>query len=145
MHIGDRQSQERLAKAVKDRRRELGLRQQDLSARGGPSKASLYSVENAAADNFSDSTIEMLETSLDWAFGSIASVVAGGPPTPLPVEPEENDVLNDQIEIKYRGWRLTLHLEPSPDATHEQIRRIRRNALDSTMDRIDELDLPDPE
>jgi DNA-binding XRE family transcriptional regulator len=143
MHIGDRQSQDRLAKAVKDRRSELKLRQQDLSARGGPSKASLYNIENSAADNYSDTTIEMLETSLDWAFGSVAAIIAGQNPTPLPVDPEDGEAAGDEIEITYRGWLMTLR--PSPDATREQVRRIRREALNTVMDRIDDLDLPEPE
>jgi hypothetical protein len=140
MHIGDRQSQERLARAVKTRRAALKLRQQDLSERGGPSKATLYNIENAVVDTFSPPTIQMLEVSLDWAHGSVQSIVTGGEPEPLPVDPEEGDEVaqGDGIEIQYRGWRLTLH--PRKDATREEIRQARRGVLNAVVDQLDSLD-----
>jgi hypothetical protein len=136
MHIGDKQSQQRLARAVKTRRAELKLRQQDLTGRGGPSKASLYNIENAAAVDFADQTIADLERSLDWATGSVAAILRGEEPTALPAPEPETE--SGGIQVEYLGWRLTLH--PRAGATREEISRARKAVLDAVIDRLEELD-----
>lgn len=61
---------ERLADRVKRRRERLGLRQDEMAGRGGPSTTTLTKVENAAAPPPAPSTLRKLDASLGWTEGS---------------------------------------------------------------------------
>lgn len=72
---------DRLARHVKQRREELGLRQDQLKDRGGPSTTTLSKIENAT-DTPAPVTLRKLDDSLDWERGSAARTLRGGDPTP---------------------------------------------------------------
>ena len=71
---------ERLAKAVRLRREELGLRQDQMRNRGGPSTTKLTEIERAMPPAPTAGTLRKLDVSLGWAAGSAAAVLAGGEP-----------------------------------------------------------------
>lgn len=73
----------RLARAVATRRAELRLNQGDLHPRGGPSLATVQSIESARTDTYRQRTLVDLERALDWKSGSVDAVLAGGEPTPF--------------------------------------------------------------
>ncbi|MEV3980769.1 helix-turn-helix transcriptional regulator [Nonomuraea sp. NPDC049758] len=92
----------RLAKAVRDRRDELNVTQTEVSAKGGPSPATLSLIESAARSSFSRTTLRKLERGLGWAGGEAmrivrgenASATGGDTPTPrrVPIETGRPDV-----------------------------------------------------
>ncbi|MGI6797989.1 helix-turn-helix domain-containing protein [Gordonia sihwensis] len=71
----------RLGRFVKDRREELGLRQDELGRRGGPSTTTLTKVENAVTPQLAAVTLLRLDMGLGWEPGSSARVLAGGHPS----------------------------------------------------------------
>jgi transcriptional regulator with XRE-family HTH domain len=73
-------SWERLGKAVRHRRKELGLNQADVSARGGPSEKTLRAIENNQAGRLVGKLRRGLERALEWDTGSVEAVLQGGAP-----------------------------------------------------------------
>jgi hypothetical protein len=143
MRIPDPDAQRRLAVAIKRRRDdELHLRQEDVSARGGPSKAWLYSIENAGADAYHDAAIAKLERALLWEPGSVAAIVAGGDPTVLASSDEEADSV-EPVELIYRGYRVVMY--PNPKATPEEVARAQQSVLESVMEQLRQIGLEPPE
>lgn len=71
----------RLADAVRDRRRELRMTQEDVRARGGPSTATLRQIERGSALDYRSGTTEPLEDAIGWRRGSVDTVLRGGDPT----------------------------------------------------------------
>lgn len=145
MRIPNVDDRRRLAAAIKKRRdEELHLRQEDVSARGGPSKAWLYSVENAGADAYSDTSIARLEKALMWAPGSCAAIVAGDQPIPLaPNDEDENGEGVEPVELIYGGYRVIMY--PNPDATPEERARAQQSVLEAVMRRLQEIGLEPPD
>lgn len=75
----------RLARYARERRDELGLTQEEVAARGGPSTATLRIIENLDRDNASQSSfrpksLRQLEDGLGWERGSALTIIAGGEP-----------------------------------------------------------------
>lgn len=91
----------RVGQYVKSRRKELGLRQEDLQGRGGPSPALVRQLENGRYDaDMQDAMRSGLERSLEWAAGSLTSISAGGEPMPEPsntVAPPSSPDLDRQL------------------------------------------------
>lgn len=75
------QGPERLAKAVKARRTQLGLAQGDLGGRGGPGVVTVGQIERGQ-NRPQGLTLARLDRALEWEPGSAAEVLAGGQPTP---------------------------------------------------------------
>ena len=73
----------RLAAAVKDRRTELRMTQQDVQDAGGPSSAKIREIENQRTSSFSTSKRRDLERVLRWAPGSVDATLHGDDPVPL--------------------------------------------------------------
>lgn len=73
-------SWERLGKAVRHRRKELGLNQADVSARGGPSEKTLRAIENNQAGRLGGKLRRALERAIEWDTGSVEAVLQGGAP-----------------------------------------------------------------
>lgn len=72
----------RLGRAVANRRAELRLSQGELHGRGGPSLASVQSIEGARSDTYRDRTLADLERALGWERGSVETILfSGGQPT----------------------------------------------------------------
>lgn len=71
---------ERLARHVRERREELGLTQEEVASRGGPSTATLRLIENNAGDSYRQKSLRQLEDALGWARGSVLAILAGEEP-----------------------------------------------------------------
>lgn len=67
-------------RAVTERRSALGLTQEQLTAMGGPSTATLRLIEGALQDNYRSHTLYSLDRALGWSPGSHLSVLAGREP-----------------------------------------------------------------
>jgi transcriptional regulator with XRE-family HTH domain len=72
-----------LGDAVRRRRKELGLNQVDVVARGGPSVETLRAVENKRSSRLSRRMRRALEQAIEWEEGSIDAVLQGGAPRVL--------------------------------------------------------------
>lgn len=83
----------RLAQAVKERREELGMTQQDLSNRSGVSVPTIRAVERERSGELSTRVIRALETALGWQHGSIAAIAIGEDPT----------LADDNVSVLRRG------------------------------------------
>ncbi|WP_224153475.1 helix-turn-helix domain-containing protein [Mycobacterium avium] len=70
-------SWEMLGEAVRERRIELGLTQEQLAERGGPSTPTLRAIENNRAGRLSPRLRRSLERTLQWSAGSVDQVLAG--------------------------------------------------------------------
>lgn len=71
---------QRLADAVKQRRVDLRLSQEEMQARGGPSTTKMSQIEAAKPPYPRGATQRRLEQALGWAAGSVDKVIAGGVP-----------------------------------------------------------------
>jgi hypothetical protein len=70
---------EKLAVAVRDRRRELGFRTREAFAEATDlSPRVLGDIENARRDNYDTKTIQKLEAALQWARGRVLDLLRGG-------------------------------------------------------------------
>lgn len=76
-------SWDKLAEAVRHRRRLLKLTQAEVTKRGGPSIATVRGIETKRASRLSQRSRRALERALEWAPGSVDDVLAGGRPRPL--------------------------------------------------------------
>jgi transcriptional regulator with XRE-family HTH domain len=76
-------SWEQLGDAVRHRRKELGLTQADVTARGGPSVETVRAVENNRAGRLGRQSRRALERAIEWEAGSIDAVLEGGAPCVL--------------------------------------------------------------
>lgn len=98
----------RLAQYVFERRHALGLSQDDVRARGGPSTATLRHIEGALRTSYKPYVISGLERALGWEQGSIRAILSGSEPTlierssrPAPSDsPPGLRELEDQIRAK---------------------------------------------
>lgn len=72
----------RFGEIVKARREDLGLRQDQLVERRGPSTTTMTKVENGNPPPPSAVTLRKLDTSLGWEPGSAQKTLDGGNPTP---------------------------------------------------------------
>lgn len=71
----------RFGRIVRDRREELGLRQDELKAIGGPSSTTMVKVEKGTPPAPTPLTLRRLDAALDWVDGSAAATLAGGEPS----------------------------------------------------------------
>ncbi|MEH0564689.1 helix-turn-helix domain-containing protein [Streptomyces scabiei] len=74
----------RLAEHIERRIAELALEYAEVCRRAGVSDETLMKIRKGASAR--SSTYRKLETALQWEHGSIATVLAGGKPTPLAVQ-----------------------------------------------------------
>lgn len=77
-------SWERVGLAVRHRRKELGLTQSEVTARGGPSVPTLRALENNRAGRLSNKLRRALESAIEWDTGSFEAILEGGVPRILP-------------------------------------------------------------
>lgn len=90
---------QRLAEAVIERRKELGLGQQALAERAAMagqriSFQTVRNVESAVQETYRPQTLAALDAGLAWPTGSAARILQGGDPPeaappPLPAEPAD--------------------------------------------------------
>ncbi|AEF43093.1 helix-turn-helix domain-containing protein [Hoyosella subflava] len=74
----DEDAADRLARAVRERRKELGLSQSQLHGRGGPSGPTLVRIEHAEVPLPGPVTLAKLDRALGWTPGSANAVVEDG-------------------------------------------------------------------
>lgn len=97
-----------LATQVRVRMKSLGLTQQEVQQRGGPSPAKLREILNERSQVLSPSLRRGLEHALKWPTGSIAKTLEGHPPiraadneTPEipgpPADPDEEFIAMQQV------------------------------------------------
>lgn len=71
---------ERLGEAIRARRAQLGLTQQDVSRSGGPSDFTLSAIEQGTPRTYHQRTKMALERVLRWKSGAVESILAGEDP-----------------------------------------------------------------
>lgn len=125
---------QRLADQVVRRRGALGLTQAEVAHRGPLSLDRVQAIEGARSSKYRAGTIAALERALEWAYGSVQAILAGGEPTPLEApkmtdsaratdqlsverEPTARDVADQMTELA--NW---LKVEREHD--RERIRRL---------------------
>lgn len=65
-----------LGRAVVQRRTELGLSQEEVADSGGPSVASLRTIEHESAEAYRPKTLTSLDRALGWPVGTSAGLLA---------------------------------------------------------------------
>lgn len=65
----------RLGVAVRRRRERLGLTQQEVAAKGGPSTATMRQIEGGLTDGYRAKTLYQLDEALDWERGTCIAIV----------------------------------------------------------------------
>lgn len=73
----------RLARLVRDRRGDLGMTQEEVTAAGGPSNSTVRLIEGARRPGYRPATLRALERALRWERGSARAVLDGGDPLAL--------------------------------------------------------------
>jgi len=74
---------QRLAECVRERRADLDMTQEDVSAAGGPSGSTQRLIEGALQDRYQPVILRRLEHALRWQRGSVRAVLDGGDPVPV--------------------------------------------------------------
>lgn len=96
----------RLAVVVRERMADLGLTQEDLRVRGGPSQAwtrdLLHAEDRDETKAIQPDTLRKLDVGMGWEPGSARRVLAGGEPTPLGSSDDPPQKLDDDPE-----WVIT--------------------------------------
>jgi transcriptional regulator with XRE-family HTH domain len=112
-----------------------------LAQRTGLSARMLGDIENARRQNFAKPTIAQIEHALEWAPGSIDSILSGGDPTPLhgeqaaPVVSEQTDELARVRHIVSHTWGIAPRL-----VTHALAGNPTSGHLDAVSDAIGIID-----
>ncbi|AZI65522.1 MULTISPECIES: hypothetical protein [Rhodococcus] len=76
--------EKRFGDIVAKRRSALGLNRKQVQQNGGPSDTKLAAIESGDSDaRMHSSTLEKLDTALQWVPGSASRALSGGEPTPL--------------------------------------------------------------
>ncbi|WP_336794174.1 hypothetical protein [Gordonia malaquae] len=105
-----------LATAIRARREELAMSQQDVQDNGGPSTAKLREIENQRTTTISTATRSALEHALRWRHGSVKLILATGG-KPVPDAPEtgltDNATWNDYLQTVQREL-LAIHHQLPP-------------------------------
>lgn len=81
---GMRASITNLGQAVRSRRSQLDLTQQEVAQAGGPSDTTQTAIETESATSVRKETLRKLDKGLQWVPGSAQAAYDGGQPTPLP-------------------------------------------------------------
>lgn len=66
-----------LGKAIRTRREELDLTQDDLAGRGGPSNTTVSAIEQGKASTVAPVTLRKIDKALGWQTGSARSILRG--------------------------------------------------------------------
>ncbi len=94
-----------LAVAVQQRRARLGMTQEDVASKGGPSTVTVRNIESGASTSFRARTLFQLDEALGWGKGTSQSIIEGD----LPIAWFGNfdgfveDVIKDTKLLQWRG------------------------------------------
>lgn len=117
----------RFGAIVRQRREDLGLQQEEMRDRGGPSSTTMSGLERGVIPDPSRSTLRKLDAGLRWVAGSAKTTLDGGDPKPLPPDAESlvvpssrrdedpREDIPDMIEFAGRIVEAAELLEPSPE------------------------------
>lgn len=100
----------RFGRIVRERRLELGMTQDDVTAAGGPSDTTQTRVENAEGVEPNSTTVNRYDRALRWTAGSAARVWQGGYPDPLP-EPNFRPARTTAAPLKLGPMEVPVSLE----------------------------------
>jgi transcriptional regulator with XRE-family HTH domain len=136
----------RFGVVVRQRRKELGLTQRQVTRHGGPSGPTMSNIERAVAHVISPEVLAKLDSGLGWTDGSAARALAGGVPicqdTPTeqsnqPV-PEASVALPITIVATLLDAARSINELVAGDVDVVVIDRIRRHLdeLDSAIDPV---------
>jgi hypothetical protein len=124
---------DRLAQAVKERRRELRL-SVSAAARAASVARNTWDGVETGQRKLAEFNYAGVEVALNWAHGSIDAVLTGGHPTPLSAPPEpvevrddtERDIMDSPLPL---GLRLRL-IDRYRDRKDEALRRAAAETQD---------------
>ena len=108
----------RFGRIVRERRDYLGLRQDQVAARGGPSTTTLTKVENGTPPAPTPGTLRKLDVGLGWEQGSATRAVSGGDPTPT----HENAIKTEFFSATGKRLGSTIWIEGAEQEFLEQLR-----------------------
>jgi transcriptional regulator with XRE-family HTH domain len=74
----------RLARYVRERRDELGLTQEEVAGRGGPSTATIRLIEGGEQESYRPKSLRQLAEALEWTPESPLAILNGREPVRLP-------------------------------------------------------------
>jgi hypothetical protein len=74
---------QRAGRLIADRRAYLGLTQEQVQERGGPSPASQRLIEAGKRESIQAASAGGYERALHWESGSLRAILTGGDPTPF--------------------------------------------------------------
>ncbi len=133
-----------LATAVVERRNQIGLTQEDLANRGGPSTATIRQVETAAQDSYRPRTLFALDASLNWEQGTALRLARGettaervrlaaksGPRDLEPPGTTEEDYVAAEMELPPADLFRALRAAPSHALIYELTTRLEQAEHDA--------------
>lgn len=130
---------ERLAAKVKERRKELGLTQDDVVVIAGPglSKPVLSLIENARQSGYKDRTLASLDRGLSWRIGSADAVLNGGDPVDARDQVDRITVatlekMRDRTDVVNR---LRAELGEEREARRSEV-QVLRDQVDELIDQV---------
>lgn len=115
---------QRLGRAIRKRRKELGYRQRDLKEHGGPSVVTVRLIETAQHPSPRPGTFDDLETALQWPTGTCQQILNGDRPTTATYQ----DLLTQLATTDIHAHTNTLITQladiekrPTPDIIHDAL------------------------
>ncbi len=129
-----------LADAVRQRRHQLGLTQQQVSERGAVSLPSVQNVERGQPHTYRDRTLIGLARALDWKLDAASRILDGADPATLEAATRKINARLDQVaadiaaasgepaDVNLDGdqWELSIHTVDGRPPDAEALRLARR-------------------
>ncbi|WP_037183788.1 helix-turn-helix domain-containing protein [Rhodococcoides fascians] len=101
------------AQTIRARRNKLGLTQEEVSAKGGPSDTTQRRVEGGEIFNITQSTLKKYEAGLDWRPGVVAELLSRD--TEVDIDKAELEAAEESGDISgYRRRRAERTQKPRP-------------------------------
>lgn len=120
---------DRLARAAKTRRMELGLSLDALAEQAGTSRDTYRRIE--ASRTVRDLTYAQAESALGWAPGSCVAILRGGEPTLVGDAPTHGRVITEDD----LSGSILIATAKSADLSPDQIRSIRDRVIEDLKQR----------
>ena len=117
---------ERLATAVRKRRGELKMSQDDLAAAASLSSSTIRHIESATRNTPNSRSMRLIEGALGWASGSIDAIRDGGEPVEGRVEYHSGDL---QRQLGYMAAMMNSAGDNSDKLSDEAWEMLRATAL----------------
>lgn len=92
-----------LASAVRTRRETLGLRQKDISTRGGPSYETIRLIEKGEPGSYQPRTLAGLDRSLAWKAGTTQAILNGT------ADPDPQEWVDRAVMFVGEGYTVRSH------------------------------------